>query len=219
VNTDVPKRVALYARVSTKDKGQDPETQFFPLRDFARDHHFEIIGEYVDVGISGSKERRPQLDRLMEHARKGKFDAVVVARFDRFARSVSHLLKALEEFNQLKIDFISLAENVDTSSPMGRAIFTILGAVAELERNLIRERVLAGMDRARRQGKRFGRPRALVDEVKVCERLEAGESLRAIARDTGIARGTLRNIVQRRGGKKGLTRVVKTPSSDCKQTS
>lgn len=148
-------RVALYARVSTRDK-QDPETQLQPLRDRARNCE---VSEYVDVGWSGGKEHRPQLDRLMADAKKQKFDAVIVARFDRFARSTKHLLTALAQFNALGIDFISINESIDTSTPMGKLVFTILAAVAEMERSLIRERVQAGVDRARRQGVTLGRGR------------------------------------------------------------
>src|SRR5439155_17902363 len=152
------KRVALYARISTVTKGQDVETQLIPLRQWAELKGYSVFREYIDVGISGSKERRPALDLLMNDARHHRFDILAVARFDRFARSVKHLLTALATFESLQIDFISLSESIDTTTPMVKAVFTILGAIAELERNLIRERVIAGMDRSRRQGKRFGRP-------------------------------------------------------------
>src|SRR5215813_10468206 len=135
------KRAALYMRVSTKGHGQTTETQAIALREYAAHRGFEIVEEYRDEGISGSKDSRPALDRLMKDARVRHFDVVIVARFDRFARSVSHLLRALEEFNHLGIDFVSLSESIDTSTPMGKMIFTVLGAVAELERNLIKERV------------------------------------------------------------------------------
>lgn len=210
--TDSPtRRVALYARVSTKQHGQDPETQLFPLRDMARLRQFEVIGEYVDVGISGSRERRPQLDRLMVDAKRRRFDAVLVARFDRFARSVSHLLRALDDFNKLGIDFVSLNESIDTSTPVGKLVFTILGAVAEMERSLIQERVKAGVDRAKKQGKKLGRPRVLVDEVKVCEAIEAGETVKAVAIRWAIARGTVEGILQKRGVKKPQKDRAKSP--------
>src|SRR5512145_1505923 len=147
------KRAALYMRVSTKNHGQTTDTQALALREYAAHRGFAIVNEYSDEGISGSKDSRPDLDRLMKDARARKFDLVVVARFDRFARSVSHLLRALEEFSHLSIDFVSLSESIDTSTPMGKMIFTVLGAVAELERNLIRERVQMGIARARKQGK------------------------------------------------------------------
>src|SRR5215831_4536867 len=174
------KRAALYLRVSTKGHGQTTETQALALRDYAAHRGFEIVAEYRDEGISGSKDSRPALDRLMKDARGRKFDVVIVARFDRFARSVSHLLRALEEFSHLGIDFVSLSESVDTSTPMGKMIFTVLGAVAELERNLIRERVMMGLDRAKRQGKRLGRPQKLVDREQVATLRARGLSLRQI---------------------------------------
>ena len=135
-------------RVSTKGHGQTTDTQALALREYAERRGFEIVGEYRDEGISGSKDSRPALDRLMRDARTRKFEVVIVARFDRFARSVSHLLRALDEFNHLGVDFISLSESIDTSTPVGKMIFTVLGAVAELERNLIRERVHMGISRA-----------------------------------------------------------------------
>src|ERR1041385_8688027 len=142
---------ALYMRVSTKGHGQTTDTQALALREYAERRGFEIISEYRDEGFSGSKDSRPALDRLMKDARCRKFDVVIVARFDRFARSVSHLLRALEEFNHLGVDFVSVSESIDTSTPMGRMIFTVLGAVAEFERNLIKERVHMGLSRARKQ--------------------------------------------------------------------
>src|SRR5207249_6796375 len=129
------KRAALYMRVSTKGHGQTTETQAVALREYAVRRGFTIIEEYPDTGISGSKDSRPALDKLMTDARARRFDVVIVARFDRFARSVSHLLRALEEFGHVGMDFISVREAIDTSTPMGKMIFTVLGAVAELERN------------------------------------------------------------------------------------
>src|SRR5262245_27365717 len=163
------KRAALYMRVSTKGHGQTTETQAVALRDYAANRGFQIIEEYRDEGISGSKDSRPTLNRLIKDARAQKFDLVIVARFDRFARSVSHLLRALEEFSHLSIDFVSLSESIDTSTPIGKMIFTMLGAVAELEHNLIRERVHMGISRARKQGKALNRPRVEVDPRQVAE--------------------------------------------------
>jgi DNA invertase Pin-like site-specific DNA recombinase len=189
------KRVALYARVSTKNNGQDPESQLMALRDYSHHRGFQIAGEYVDVGISGAKDRRPELDRLMTDARRRKIDAVLVARFDRFARSTKHLVLALEEFGALGIDFISLNESVDTSSPMGKMVFTVIAAVAELERSIIRERINAGVERARRQGKRFGRPSVVVDRERVARLKAQGRSIKSIAKECGIARSTVRGIL------------------------
>jgi DNA invertase Pin-like site-specific DNA recombinase len=184
------KRAALYMRVSTKGHGQTTETQALALRDYVGHRGFEIVHEYRDEGISGSKDSRPALDRLMKDARGRKFDVVVVARFDRFARSVSHLLRALEEFSHLGVDFVSLSESIDTSTPMGKMIFTVLGAVAELERNLIKERVHMGISRARKQGKILGRPKRIFDRAKARRMLET-MSAREVARRLGVSRGVI----------------------------
>ena len=160
--TDQSVRVALYSRVSTSN-GQDPEMQLRELVEYCRRRGWELAGEYVDVGISGAREKRPELDKLLADAHRRRFDAVVVWRFDRFARSVSHLLRALETFRSLGIEFVSLSEQVDTSTPTGKMIFTVLGAVAELERSLIAERVRAGLRNARAKGRRLGRPRKVLN--------------------------------------------------------
>jgi len=146
-------RVAIYARVSTANNGQDPTMQTRELREYCERRGWQFAGEYVDVGISGTKEKRPELDRLIADAHRRRFDVVVVWKFDRFARSVSHLLRALETFQALGIHFVSLSESVDTSTPAGKMVFTVLGAVAELERSLIVERVKAGLRNARRKGR------------------------------------------------------------------
>src|SRR5215467_1932411 len=149
-------RTALYLRVSTIH--QKPDLQTDSLRRYARRAGLEIVAEYLDVAISGRKEGRPQLQALMRAARHHEFACVLVWKFDRFARSVAHLLKALEEFHHLGIRFISVQDQVDTESPMGKAMFTVIGAMAELESALISERVKAGMEAARVRGKRLGRP-------------------------------------------------------------
>ena len=184
------KRAALYMRVSTKGHGQTTETQAHALREYAAHRGFEIVAEYRDEGISGSKDSRPALDRLMKDARSRKFDVVVVARFDRFARSVSHLLRALEEFSHLGVDFVSLSESIDTSTPMGKMIFTVLGAVAELERNLIKERVHMGINRARKEGKQLGRPKRIFDRHKAQAMLKT-MSVREVAKQLGVSRGVI----------------------------
>src|SRR5215472_8371041 len=181
---------APYMRVSTKGHGQTTDTQALGLREYAERRGFEIFQEYRDEGISGSKDSRPALDRLMKDARARKFDVVIVARFDRFARSVSHLLRALDEFSHLGVDFVSLSESIDTSTPMGKMIFTVLGAVAELERNLIKERVHMGISRARKQGKPLGRPRVEVDPLQVAGLRTRGLSWNQIAGELGIGKGT-----------------------------
>src|SRR6516164_9126419 len=191
------KRAALYMRTSTKGHGQTTDTQALALRDYAQRRGLQIVDEYADEGISGAKDRRPQLDRLMADARKRRFDAVLVARFDRFARSTKHLVLALEEFSSLGIDFISLNESIDTSTPMGRMVFTVVAAVAELERSIIKERVMMGLARARGQGKPIGRPRVEVDPLQVAQMKAAGTSIKAIAKECGIARATVRSILSK----------------------
>jgi len=151
-----------------------------------------VLRDYVDVGESGAKDSRPQLNELMAAARKRLFDAVVVWRFDRFARSTKHLLLALEEFRSLGIQFISYQENIDTSSPLGQALFTIVSAVAQLERDLIRERVSAGVRNARACGKQLGRPRRIVNHAEVRRLRSEGASLRQIAAKLGVGYGTVR---------------------------
>ncbi len=187
-------RVAIYARVSTANNGQDPAMQTRELREYIERRGWTVADEYVDVGVSGSKERRPELDRLMQDAHRRHFDAVVVWKFDRFARSVSHLLRALETFNALGIAFVSLTEQMDTTTPAGRMIFTVLGAVAELERSMIVERVKAGLRNARAKGKRLGRPRAIVDRARLAILRGRGCSWRTIARQLGCSARTARRI-------------------------
>lgn len=149
-------RTALYARISTTN-GQSPQMQLRELREYCKRRGWKIIGEFTDEGISGAKDSRPELNRLMADAHKRKFDVVVVWKFDRFARSVSHLLRALETFDALGIAFVSLSESLDTSTPSGKMVFTVLGAVAELERSLIGERVRAGLRNAKARGVILGR--------------------------------------------------------------
>ena len=149
------------------DNGQSPEMQLRELREHCDRRGWSIAGEYVDVGISGTKETRPQLDKLMADAHRRRFDAVIVWKFDRFARSVSSSARALETFNALGVAFVSLSESLDTSTPAGRMVFTVLGAVAELERSLIAERVKAGLRNARAKGKQLGRPRIIVDAARI----------------------------------------------------
>ncbi len=190
-------RAALYARVSTTN-GQDPTMQTRELKEYCERRGWKLAGEYVDTGISGAKEKRPELDRLMADAHRRRFDAVVVWKFDRFARSVSHLLRALETFKALGIEFVSLSEQVDTSTPMGKMVFTVLGAVAELERSLIAERVRAGLRNARAKGKRLGRPRKALDRARIARLRCRGASWAAIGQELGVGEGTVRRAVHRR---------------------
>jgi DNA invertase Pin-like site-specific DNA recombinase len=182
-------RVAIYSRVSTS--GQSPRMQVAELRDYCRNRNWKIVGEYIDSGISGAKDSRPELDNLMRDAHRRKFDLVAVWKFDRFARSVSHLLKALETFRSLGIEFVSLSEQIDTSTPAGKLIFTVLGAVAELERSLIGERIRAGLRNARAGGKRLGRAplRDLSDsEIRRLRRdRRRGVFFKKLAKDYGVS--------------------------------
>lgn len=180
---------AIYARVSTHN-GQNPEMQVRELRDYCKRRGWKLAGEYIDVGISGAKDSRPELNRLSADAHHRKFGAVVVWRFDRFARSVSHLLRALETFHSLGIEFVSLSEQVDTSTPTGKMIFTVLGAVAELERNLIAERVRAGLRNARAKGKRLGRPLKTIDAAEIASLRSQGSSWRQIGAKLGVSAAT-----------------------------
>jgi DNA invertase Pin-like site-specific DNA recombinase len=184
-------RAALYARVSTLHNGQDPEMQLRELREYCSRRGWQVAGEFVDVGISGAKEKRPELDRLLADAHRRRFDSVVVWKFDRFARSVSHLLRALETFQALGIEFVSLSEQMDTSTPTGKMVFTVLGAVAELERSLIAERVRAGLRNARAKGKRLGRPPRELDGKRIAALRAQGVGWRAIAKQLGVGVGTL----------------------------
>src|SRR6267154_2328131 len=183
-------RIGIYARVSTKD--QSCELQLRDLRTYCAARGFDLVREYVDVGQSGAKDSRPELNILMGDARKRRFDAIVVWRFDRFARSTKHLLLALEEFRSLGIQFISYQENIDTSSPLGQALFTIVSAVAQLERDLIRERVSAGIRNAQANGRKLGRPKRAIDRERILELKVQGQSLRQIAAKLGVGYGTVR---------------------------
>jgi DNA invertase Pin-like site-specific DNA recombinase len=188
-------RVALYARTSTADR-QDPETQLMDLRKYADARGWAVIAEYVDQ-ISGAKERRPGLDALMECARKRRCDVVLVWRFDRFGRSTSHLLRGLEEFRSLGIDFCSFSESIDTGSSVGTLIFTVLSALAAFERSLIQERVRAGLRRARAQGKRIGR-RKVRDDAQIRRLRADGLSIRAIGKAVGLSTTAVQRALRSR---------------------
>jgi DNA invertase Pin-like site-specific DNA recombinase len=189
-------RVAIYARISTANSGQSPEMQLRELREHAQRRGWEISNEYVDEGISGAKDRRPALDRLMVDAHRRSFDVVLVWRFDRFARSVTHLLRALDTFRALGMEFVSLSESLDTATPAGRMVFTVLGAVAELERSLIAERVRAGMRNARARGVRLGRPKVVADVATIRRLRGQDRSWRSIGRELGIAAETAKKSLK-----------------------
>lgn len=201
------KRAALYIRVSTID--QHPETQLLDLRQMAKARGYEIVGEYSDT-ITGTKSKRPGLDALLADARRHRFDAVFVWAFDRMARSVRHFLEVLDELNHLNIEFLSFREAVDTSGPLGRAMVVILGAIAELERNLIVERVKAGMRRARLEGRQIGRARLDIDREQVVLDRRAGMSLTQVAKKHSISRATVCRLMKESNG--NTNPAVLTPS-------
>src|ERR1700741_3368767 len=186
------KRAVLYSRISTGD--QHLETQLLDLRQMARERGLEIVREYSDV-ISGAKSKRPGLDQLMSDARRHRFDILVVAAFDRIARNVRHFLEVLDELNHLNIQFISLRENIDTGGPLGRAMLTIIGAIAELERSLIVERVRAGMRRAKLEGRRIGRAPLQVDRVALLRDRKRGLSLNQLARAHKISKASVCRVL------------------------
>lgn len=188
-------RAAIYARVSTV-AGQSPQMQLDALREYAAHRKLDVFKELVDHGVSGARDRRPALDELMCAARRRQFDVILVYRFDRFARSVRHLVTALDEFQALDVEFVSYTESVDTSTPLGRALFSIVAALAELERSLVVERSVEGQRRARARGQHIGRPRREVDARRVLELSRKGTSVRAIARATGISRTVVTRVVR-----------------------
>jgi DNA invertase Pin-like site-specific DNA recombinase len=186
------KRAALYMRVSTVD--QHPETQLLDLRQMAAQRGYEIVEQYTDR-ISGAKARRPGLDQMMADARRGCFDVVLVWASDRIARSVKHFLEVLDELNRINIEFISFREQIDTGGPLGRAIIIIVGAVAELERNLIIERVRAGMRRAKLEGRPIGRQPLDLDRTGILRDRNQGQSLRQLAKSYRVSRATIHRVV------------------------
>ena len=191
-------RAALYERISTEEQqeGYSIQEQSIANRHFAESKGWIVIGEYVDEGHSGSKDCRPALNELMADAAKGCVDTVACWRFDRFARSVRHLVIALDEFRARGVDFVSLHDGIDTSTPAGRFTFHVIAAVAELERELIRERTRAGIAAARRRGKHPGRPRVYVDVRRARALRAQGRSLREVAALLGVAATTLRRALQ-----------------------
>jgi DNA invertase Pin-like site-specific DNA recombinase len=187
------KRVALYARVSTLDKGQDPETQLIQLRGYAQARNFEVITEFIDYA-SGTSEDRTQYKLMMAAAKKRKIDVVLVWRYDRFARSTQALVHALKEFQSLGIDFISYQENIHTTTPTGELIFHVMASLAQFESSLISQRVKAGMARAKAQGKHIARsPIAKELQKKIIELQREGVSMNKISKTLGIAYGTVYN--------------------------
>ena len=207
------KQAVTYTRVSTGD--QHLETQLYDLREMAKQRGLEIVREYSDV-IPGSKQKRPGLDQLMADARRHRFDVVLVAAFDRIARNVRHFLEVLDELNHLGIEFISLRENIDTGGPLGRAMLTIIGAIAELERSLVVERVKAGMRRAKLEGRRIGRAPLDIDRVAVVKDRRSGMSLTKVAKKHHVSRATVCRLVTESGGlkKPSVPRIATVPVAE-----
>jgi DNA invertase Pin-like site-specific DNA recombinase len=188
------KRVAIYARVSTID--QTCDNQLRDLREYCRARGWDQVTEYVDEGISGTTDRRQALDQLMAAVKVRRVDVVVVAAFDRFGRSVRHLVETLELFRHLGTEFISLREQIDTGSPLGQAVFTIIAAIAQLERSLLVERVKAGLRRARDQGKHIGRPRARVDRRVLEDVLSRRLPSRVAAKELGVSQSSFLRLAK-----------------------
>src|ERR1700746_3681349 len=187
------RRAALYSRISTGD--QHLETQLLDLRAMAKQRGLEIVREYSDV-ISGAKSKRPGLDALMADARRHRFDIVLVAAFDRVARSVRHFLEVLDELNHLGIEFVSFRENIDTGGPLGRAMVVIVGAIAELERSLIVERVKGGMRRAKLEGRQIGREPLDIDREQIVRDRFSGMSLSQVAKKHRISRASVCRLMK-----------------------
>ena len=199
-------RVALYGRVSTAE--QNAMMQLEELRAYCGRRQWEIVEEFIDAGVSGSKESRPALNRLLADAKRRKFGAVLVYRYDRFARSLRQLVNALAEFDALGIHFVSLHEGVDTSTPHGRLVFGIFASIAEFERDLIRGRVRSGLAAARARGKRLGRPRVAVDASSIAVLRSEGLSWAKIGERLGVGEGTVYRMAQA-----SAKNLLKTPSA------
>jgi DNA invertase Pin-like site-specific DNA recombinase len=215
--------VALYARVSTSHNGQNPEVQLRELRAYCLRRGLSEITEYVDHGVSGAKEKRPALGRLLTDAHRAKFDAVLVWKLDRLARSLRHLVSLLDEFSALGVELVSLTEAIDTTTPAGRALFGMVGIFAEFERDLVRERVKAGIEAARAKGKKLGRPRFDVDVAEVWRLRAQGLSAREIAdkvqcvdgkgRRVKPSRAFIQRLLQNPGGNGSSSERAEAPSA------
>ena len=192
-----PLRVVLYARVSTHDQSAD--MQVAELRRFAPARGREVVGEFVDKGVSGARTSRPEFDRMMKVLRRRDADVLLCWKYDRVGRSTSHLLSILEELRSLNVGFCSMTEGVDTTTPAGKMVFTFLAGIAEFERGLTRERILAGIQNARARGVRFGRPRVGFDIAAALAMRKEGKSIREVARSVGVSPATLFRVLRALG--------------------
>lgn len=216
-------KIALYTRVSTTGKGQDPQVQARELREYAARRGWQIIQEYTDNGVSGAKESRPALDRLMQDARRRKFDGVLCWKLDRIGRSLKHLVNLLAELEAVGVALVSFSDNLDLSTPQGRLMFQIIGAMAEFERALIQERVRAGMRNAKAKGRNVGRPKTNVGASAVAHLRDGGASWREIGRELGISARTARRLWGKRlssdaAGSVAGSAIVKSVSSEAQRT-
>jgi DNA invertase Pin-like site-specific DNA recombinase len=196
MDTPIIARIALYARVSTLN-GQNPEMQLAELREYAQRRGWEVAGEYVDLGVSGSKDSRPELNRMMADAHARKFDGIAVWKLDRLGRSLKHLVTTIEDLGHYGVTFVSLRDNLDLSTPAGRLMMHIIGAMAEFERSLIQERVVAGIRSAQARGVRFGRPKVYCSALKIAALREQGVPWVQVARKLDVGKGTCQRIYAR----------------------
>jgi DNA invertase Pin-like site-specific DNA recombinase len=203
-----PVKAAIYARVSTSNHGQDVNMQLRELREYCQRRGLEITGEYADTA-SGAKDNRPELNRLMAGAKQRRFDVVCVWKLDRFGRSLRHLVNALADLESLGVSFVSIKDNLDLSTPSGRLMFQIIGAMAEFERSLIQERVKAGLRNARAKGRKLGRPRVVVDVARIATLRASGFSWPSIARELGVSVGT---VYQAAASLSKIPATVRSPS-------
>jgi DNA invertase Pin-like site-specific DNA recombinase len=208
-------RVALYGRVSTLN-GQNPETQLIELREYASHRGWEVAGEYVDAGVSGSKDSRPSLNRMMAQAHQRRFDAILVWKLDRFGRSLKHLVTAIAELEALGVTFVSLKDNWDLGTPSGRLMFQIVGAMAEFERELIRERIRAGMRRRKLEGMALGRAPIQIDHARLVADRLSGMSLTQVAKRYSVSRASVVRWVREAQRKSaGAIPAMAVPADAC----
>lgn len=188
-------KVAIYTRVSTSGKGQDTEVQARELREYAARREWIIASEYSDNGFSGAKERRPALDKLIQDARRRKFDAVLCWKLDRIGRSLKHLVNLLAELEAVNVALVSFSDNLDLSTPQGRLMFQIIGAMAEFERSLTVERVRSGLAHARAKGKKLGRPKVDANVAHIARLRDSGASWATVCQETGLSKGTAQRAI------------------------